>query len=148
MNSIRDLLHSTINKMKIAVSIAPLLSELNDPKPLTPLQMKFNAEGFAIFSEKGESGKLCAEGLDTVNDKDIQKTVAESLCKALGYESVAYSEVRNDTEMNIRYVKVLDPRAAEISFVRTSCEKKQALYVSCGNLGSFRSQNSNSFKCF
>lgn len=74
--------------MKIAVSIAPLLSELNDPKPLTPLQMKFNSEGFAIFSEKGESGKLCAEGLDTVNDRDIQKTVAESLCKALGYECV------------------------------------------------------------
>lgn len=70
----------------IPVSIAPLLSELNDPKPLTPLQMKFNAEGFAIFSEKGESGKLCAEGLETPNDRDIQKTVAESLCKALGYE--------------------------------------------------------------
>lgn len=158
--------------MNILVSIAPLLSELNDPKPLTPLQMKFNAEGFAIFSEKGESGKLCAEGLDTPNDKDIQKTVAESLCKALGYEyehishytlhfdhlinwqmifcsfrSVKYSEVRNDTELNIRYVKVLDPRAAEISFVRTSCEKKQALYVSCGNLGSFRSRNSINFKC-
>lgn len=108
--------------------------------------MKFNAEGFAIFSEKGESGKLCAEGLDTPNDNDIQKTVAESLCKALGYEKVIYSEIRNDTEHNVRYVKVLDPRAAEISFVRTSCEKKRALYVSCGNLGSFSSQNLNHSK--
>lgn len=51
---------------------------------------------------------------------------------------VLYSEVRNDTETNTRYVKVLDPRAAEISFVRTTCEKKQALYVSCGNLGKFK----------
>lgn len=68
------------------VSIAPLLSELNDPKPLTPQQVKFNSEGFAIFSEKGDSGKLCAEGLDTHNDKHIQRTVSESLCKALGYE--------------------------------------------------------------
>lgn len=50
---------------------------------------------------------------------------------------MAYSEVRNDTEMNTRYVRVLDPKAAEISFVRTSCEKKQALYVSCANLGSY-----------
>lgn len=45
------------------------------------------------------------------------------------------SEVRNDTESNTRYVRVLDPRAAEISFVRTTCEKKQALYVTCANLG-------------
>lgn len=68
------------------MSIAPLLSELTDPKPLTPQQVRFNSEGFAIFLEKGESGKLCAEGLDTPNERDIQKTVAESLCKALGYE--------------------------------------------------------------
>lgn len=45
------------------------------------------------------------------------------------------SEVRNDSESNTRYVRVLDPKAAEISFVRTQCEKKQALYVSCSNLG-------------
>lgn len=63
-----------------------MLSELTDPKPLTPQQVKFNSEGFAIFSEKGESGKLCAEGLDSADDNTIQKTVAESLCKALGYE--------------------------------------------------------------
>lgn len=68
------------------VSIAPLLSELSDPKPLTPQQAKFYSEGFAIFSEKGESGKLCTEGLDSVGNKEIQRTVAESLCKALGYE--------------------------------------------------------------
>ncbi|XP_055298074.1 uncharacterized protein LOC129566301 [Sitodiplosis mosellana] len=116
------------------LSIAPLLSELNDPKPLTPQQVKFNSEGFAIFSEKGESGKLCAEGLESPSDKHIQRTVSESLCKALGYEKVAFSEVRNDTEPNTRYVRVLDPKAAEISFVRTTCEKKQALYVSCSNL--------------
>lgn len=50
---------------------------------------------------------------------------------------MAFSEVRNDTEHNTRYVRVLDPKAAEISFVRTTCEKKQALYVSCANLGMF-----------
>lgn len=48
---------------------------------------------------------------------------------------VAFAEVRNDSEPNTRYVRVMNPKAAEISFVRTSCEKKQALYVSCANLG-------------
>lgn len=70
----------------VLVSIAPLLSELSDPKPLTPQQAIFRSDGFAIFSEKGESGKLCTEGLDTPSTKDILDTVAESLCKALGYE--------------------------------------------------------------
>lgn len=48
-----------------------------------------------------------------------------------------YSEIRNDTEPNTNYVRVMDPRAEEISFVRTSCLKKQALYVSCENLGNY-----------
>lgn len=62
----------------------------------------------------------------------------ELTCNWLSFcRRVTYSTIRNDTEHNVRYVKVLDPRAAEISFVRTSCEKKQALYVSCGNLGMF-----------
>lgn len=117
------------------MSIAPLISEINDPKPLYPQQAQFYSEGFAIFSEKGSSGKLCTEGLDLVNDRSIQRKVAESLCKALGYERVQFSEVRNDTEPNTKYVRVLDPNASEIAFVRTSCEKRQALYVSCSNLG-------------
>lgn len=52
------------------------------------------------------------------------------LCRKL-----EFSEVRNDTEPHTNYVRVLDPRAEEISFVRTSCAKKQALYLSCENLG-------------
>lgn len=68
------------------LSIAPVLSELNEPKPMTPQQKRYHSEGFAIFSEKGESGKLCTEGMDTIYDINIQNTVAESLCKALGYE--------------------------------------------------------------
>lgn len=78
--------HLNFFKLFHAVSIAPLLTELNDPKPLTPQQARFHSEGFAIFAEKGETGKLCAEGLDTPNEKDIQRTVSESLCKALSYE--------------------------------------------------------------
>lgn len=69
-----------------AVSIAPLISELNDPHPVSPQQSRFYPEGFATFSEKGETGKLCTEGLDSIHNKNIQRSVAESLCKALGYE--------------------------------------------------------------
>lgn len=47
---------------------------------------------------------------------------------------VTFSEVRNDTEDNHNFVRVLDPRAAEISFVRTSCPKRQAFYLSCSHL--------------
>lgn len=48
---------------------------------------------------------------------------------------VTFSEVRNDTEENQNnYVRVLDPRAAEISFVRTGCPKKEAFYLSCSHL--------------
>lgn len=64
----------------------------------------------------------------------VRNTVAESLCKALGFERVDYSQIRNDTEPNTSYVRVLDPRASEISFVRTTCQSKQSLYVSCGQL--------------
>lgn len=68
------------------VLIAPLVSEITEPQPLSPQQSRFYSEGYAIFSEKGSSGKLCTEGLDSINHVAIQRTVAESLCKALGYE--------------------------------------------------------------
>lgn len=65
----------------------------------------------------------------------VRSTVAESLCKALGYEKVTFSEIRNDTEENQNnYVRVLDPRAAEISFVRTHCPKREAFYLGCSHL--------------
>lgn len=48
---------------------------------------------------------------------------------------VIFSEIRNDTELDTKYVRVLDPRAQEISFVRTDCPKRETLYVSCSNLG-------------
>jgi hypothetical protein len=52
----------------------------------------------------------------------------------LSYEHVNFSEIRNDTEPSNNFVKVLDPRASEISFIRTQCVNRQALYVSCKNL--------------
>ena len=57
------------------------------------------------------------------------------MCKALGYEKAIFSQIRNDTESNTNYVRVLlNPQSEEISFIRTQCATKQVLYVACDNL--------------
>lgn len=59
----------------------------------------------------------------------------KSLRNFLIYRRVTFSEIRNDTEGNQNnYVRVLDPRAAEISFVRTGCPKREAFYLACSHL--------------
>lgn len=47
---------------------------------------------------------------------------------------VSFSKITNDTEVHGNYVRVLDPKAHEISFVRTPCLSGEVLYVSCENL--------------
>uniref|UniRef100_A0A1I8Q2R9 Atrial natriuretic peptide-converting enzyme n=1 Tax=Stomoxys calcitrans TaxID=35570 RepID=A0A1I8Q2R9_STOCA len=119
---------------KDCLSIAPLASELIDPEPLVPYLPRFHSEGYAVFSEKGSVGKLCAEGLEGDGKLVVRQTVAESLCKSLGYESVEIYDVLTDSESIDDYVRVLDPHAPEISFVRTHCPRRQVLYVGCGEL--------------
>lgn len=48
--------------------------------------------------------------------------------------SVEIFDVQIDTENVDDYVRVLDPHAPEISFVRTHCPKREVLYVGCGEL--------------
>ncbi|KAL9692665.1 hypothetical protein quinque_016441 [Culex quinquefasciatus] len=117
---------------KDCLSISPQVTHLTFPPPIVPHRPRFYSEGYAVFSEKGTTGKLCSVGMES--NEYVRNTVAESLCKALGFERVDFSEIRNDTEPNTSYVRVLDPRASEISFVRTTCQSKQSLYVSCGQL--------------
>lgn len=51
------------------------------------------------------------------------------------FRKVTFAEIRNDTENDQHnYVRVLDPRAAEISFVRTNCARKEAFYLACSHL--------------
>lgn len=68
------------------MSIAPLAAILINTEPLVPYLPQFHSEGFAVFSEKGLVGKLCAEGLEGDFKSVVRQTVAESLCKSLGYE--------------------------------------------------------------
>uniref|UniRef100_A0A6P4FQD9 Uncharacterized protein LOC108053731 n=1 Tax=Drosophila rhopaloa TaxID=1041015 RepID=A0A6P4FQD9_DRORH len=115
-------------------SIAPLAADLLQPEPLVPYLARFHSAGYAVFSEKGVVGKLCAEGLEGDAKLVVRQTVSESLCKSLGYESVEIFDVQNDTEQLSDYVRVLDPHAPEISFIRTHCPRRQVLYVGCGEL--------------
>ncbi|KAL7745360.1 hypothetical protein ACLKA6_015377 [Drosophila palustris] len=119
---------------KDCLSIAPLAADLLQPQPMVPYLPRFHAAGYAVFSEKGVVGKLCAEGLEGDAKLVVRQTVSESLCKSLGYESVEIFDVQNDTEQLSDYVRVLDPHAPEISFIRTHCPKRQVLYVGCGDL--------------
>ncbi|KRK06680.1 uncharacterized protein Dyak_GE15774, isoform B [Drosophila yakuba] len=119
---------------KDCLSIAPLAADLLQPEPLVPYLSRFHSAGYAVFSEKGVVGKLCAEGLEGDAKLVVRQTVSESLCKSLGYESVEIFDVQNDTERLNDYVRVLDPHAPEISFIRTHCPRRQVLYVGCGEL--------------
>lgn len=68
------------------MAIAPLALDLMKSDLLVPYLPQFNSEGYAVFFEKGQVGKLCAEGLQGEGKLMIRQTVAESLCKSLGYE--------------------------------------------------------------
>lgn len=88
---LQQLLSSFINclvslSLLCTVSIAPLAADLLQPEPLVPYLPRFHAAGYAVFSEKGIVGKLCAEGLEGDAKLVVRQTVSESLCKSLGYE--------------------------------------------------------------
>lgn len=44
-------------------------------------------------------------------------------------------DVEIDDEVNVSYVKMKNPTASEISFIRTRCPTKKVLKVSCSELG-------------
>jgi len=46
---------------------------------LVPYLSRFHAAGYAVFSEKGVVGKLCAEGLEGDAKLVVRQTVSESL---------------------------------------------------------------------
>lgn len=66
------------------------MANVTSIKVVTPHLQSYNSEGFVIFNEKGEVGKLCTENLNkslTENKTlEVLNTVAVSLCKTLFYE--------------------------------------------------------------
>ncbi|CAH1967731.1 unnamed protein product [Acanthoscelides obtectus] len=120
------------------VSLASSVETLRKSEVITPHATKYNSEGFVIFNEKGEVGKLCTENINRSLPANqtigVLHSVASSLCKTLTYQNVISVNVETDIENNISYVKMKNPTAPEISFVRSKCPSKQVLKVACSEL--------------
>ncbi|CAH1156249.1 unnamed protein product [Phaedon cochleariae] len=123
---------------KACLSLASSVHSLKKVEVVTPHQSRYTSEGFVIFNEKGEIGKLCTENINRSLPANqtlaVLQAVANSLCKTLGYGDVLSVNVALDPEKNISYVRMKNPTASEISFIRAKCPTKQVLKVSCSDL--------------
>ncbi|XP_012544680.3 atrial natriuretic peptide-converting enzyme [Bombyx mori] len=105
-----------------------------------------NRAGYALWAERGRYGKICATPFE--NDKKALKSVASSLCKALTFTSSISAEAvldaeelnktnfENSTEFRsiAEYVEIVDPFAAEISFVKSECPQRKVIRIICDQL--------------
>ncbi|RVE50116.1 hypothetical protein evm_005322 [Chilo suppressalis] len=93
--------------------------------------------GYAVWSERGRDGKICAAPFD--NDRRALKSVATSLCRAMGFKAATNVEVTQDLEElideNPEYVAIVDPFAPEISFLKTECSERKVIKIVCDQLG-------------
>ncbi|XP_069697867.1 atrial natriuretic peptide-converting enzyme [Periplaneta americana] len=123
---------------KGCLSVAPSLSSVTQALPTTPHHMQYFSEGYVVFNEKGQVGKICTENLNTTvpepNREATLNTIATSLCGILSYKNVNFVRIQEDKEDEVQYVHMEDPTAAEITFVRAPCPKKEVLYVGCSDL--------------
>ncbi|KAL0893812.1 hypothetical protein ABMA27_013941 [Loxostege sticticalis] len=92
--------------------------------------------GYAVWSERGREGKICAAPYDT--DKRALKSVATSLCRAMSFRAALNVEVISDAEEfkseQPEYVEVVDPFAPEISFLKSECPQRKVIKVICDQL--------------
>lgn len=74
----------------IIVRLAPSVENITKVAIVTPHLPRYHSEGFVVFNEKGEVGKLCTENLNNSLPAnmtiEVLHTVASSLCKTLSYE--------------------------------------------------------------
>uniref|UniRef100_A0A6P7FDN8 Atrial natriuretic peptide-converting enzyme n=1 Tax=Diabrotica virgifera virgifera TaxID=50390 RepID=A0A6P7FDN8_DIAVI len=120
------------------LSLAPTVESMKKADMVTPHPLRYYSEGFLTFNEKGEVGKLCTESINKslpLNQSiAVLAAAATSLCKTLTYENMASMKIEYDFEENVPYVRMRNPTASEISFVRTKCPSKQVLKVTCSDL--------------
>ncbi|KAJ0180464.1 hypothetical protein K1T71_003868 [Dendrolimus kikuchii] len=102
--------------------------------------------GYAVWTERGRNGKICATPYE--NDKKALTSVATSLCRQLTFKAAITAEVVPDSEEsnetddqptlikkeNPQYVEIVDPFAAEISFVKSECPHRKVIKVVCDQL--------------
>ncbi|XP_063531173.1 atrial natriuretic peptide-converting enzyme isoform X1 [Cydia strobilella] len=98
--------------------------------------------GYAVWAERGRAGKVCAAPYE--NDKRALNSVGASLCKALTFKGVVNAEAVLDNEAETEdidnektepeYVEIVDPFAAEISFLKSECPERKVIRVICDQL--------------
>ncbi|CAK1552115.1 unnamed protein product [Leptosia nina] len=95
--------------------------------------------GYAVWAERGHFGKICAAPYE--NDKQALMNVAMSLCTSLSFKSAITAEAVADGEIddkeknnNPEYVEIVDPAAAEISFIKTDCPGRKVIKIVCDQL--------------
>ncbi|XP_071050421.1 atrial natriuretic peptide-converting enzyme isoform X2 [Onthophagus taurus] len=123
---------------RACLSLAPNVNNLTKNILVTPHLPRYISNGFVVFNEKGDVGKLCTENLNrslSINKTvEVLRTVASSLCRALSYRKLTSVNVEIDKEQGVPYVSMKDPTASEISFIRAPCNSKQVLKMSCDDL--------------
>ncbi|XP_045519757.1 atrial natriuretic peptide-converting enzyme [Pieris brassicae] len=98
--------------------------------------------GYAVWAERGRFGKICATPYE--NDKKALMSVATSLCTALTYKSAIAAEAVPDAEGDSEddqknnykpeYVEIVNPAAAEISFIKSECPERKVIKIVCDQL--------------
>jgi hypothetical protein len=72
------------------VTIAPTLSSVVKTPPSTPHHSQYYPEGYVVYNEKGQFGKICTENLNSTvpepNREATLNTIATSLCSILAYK--------------------------------------------------------------
>ncbi|KAJ8918592.1 hypothetical protein NQ315_013097 [Exocentrus adspersus] len=123
---------------RACLSLSPSVASTKKAETVTPHLARYSSEGFVVFNDRGEIGKLCTENINQSLPANqtvaVLHSIASSLCRSLTYHDVLSVSVETDIENDVSYVKMKDPTASEISFVRTQCPSKQVLKVSCSEL--------------
>ncbi|XP_032513882.2 atrial natriuretic peptide-converting enzyme isoform X1 [Danaus plexippus] len=104
--------------------------------------------GYAVWAERGRVGKICAEPY--AHDRKALMNVATSLCTALTFKSAVSAEAvpdaeeepdeKNENTQTVsqknepEYVEIVDPAAAEISFVKSDCPQRKVIKIICDQL--------------
>ncbi|XP_030768366.1 atrial natriuretic peptide-converting enzyme [Sitophilus oryzae] len=120
------------------LSLMPHMENTKKSITMTPHHIKYQENGYVTFNEKGTTGRLCTENLNRTlsqnKTEEVLRTVSVSLCRSLSYQDVQSYNVVKDTADNVQYVKIRDPFADDISFLKTKCHSRQVLKVSCEDL--------------
>ncbi|XP_060529416.1 atrial natriuretic peptide-converting enzyme [Cylas formicarius] len=135
---------------RACLNLHPSTKDLSNMSAVSLHRTSYHPEGYVTVNEKGVIEKLCTENLNRSLSRNrteqVLRTLSSSLCKMLNYQDVQEHNVVKDHESDVSYVKMRDPLAQELNFVKSKCASKQVLKVTCDELecGIQNAENSKS----